>query len=772
MSNKQKLISGSRRLTALVLAAVLLFGCLFAAVPAEAKYLSKYESSYSKICSTPEDIKAVFPRIYWSGNADLDELLAAHPNWRFQAFYTGLDWNECFDNTYGNLQGVSEMYYGRNLLQGLYTKYDGTVDYMHPTSWYSTDQHDVLIENYTKLSSANAFNWRDNSWVVISSPNWIQASEEAVRYCMDPRNFFTDEMIFQFEDMLIGKNTYHPTVADVEAIFNNVEDGDGVPGNFWTKPAEETGIVSEFAGSKGKKMTYAEAIYEIGEKIGVSPVFLASRIVQEQGLGTSPLISASKEDTFIVVKTMTKEEAEKLKKEKENTPEKVVIKKKESAKGTDDSESEKYEVTIEVPGGYYYNYFNIEATDGGKEDKYRIYNNGMNEAYNAKPYDPKTDTGYYGPWNTRFRALIGGAQKTKEWYFKERRLAVDNTKLSTLRQSTVYFQKFCVDSTSERCMWGQYMGSLTTPQLESQKAYKSYKENGKLNSTHLFIIPVFNDNTMPKEKTAMPTRTGNPNYKIGSIFASFKEMENVETKLTTKDKFGANLFNYEWLADYEADKVTLYITPYGKDISKILVDGKQIWPAKDTSVKTVNFTKDMQDGDNEFKVECITKDGKTKACMANISRNSACNYEWEVDYENYETTLYISPYAKDTSKILVNGKQIWPVEDKTVTSIKYSTALQIGDNKFEVKCIAQNGNSKVYTLNIHRNGPIVYGDVDADGSIDVLDINYILNHIVKKRILTGSALEAADVDGDGTVDVLDINFILSYIVGRIKSLPR
>ncbi len=696
LSNKQKLISGSRRLTALALAAVLLFGCLFAAVPAEAKDKSDYSSSYSAVASSSTDIHKIFPRSYWSG---LDALLKAHPNWRFQAFYTGLDWNECFDGSYWS--GESEMYYSRNLLEGHPPTVDdnGKITYnndlfRHPSSWYETDELESYNFSTNKREAHATFNWASNSWVVLSAPNWIQASEDAIRYCMDPRNFFSDEMIFQFEDMLIGKNTYHPSVADVEAIFNNVEDGDGIPGNFWTRSAEETSIVSELAGSKGKKMTYAEAIYAIGEEIGVSPVFIASRIVQEQGLGTSPLISGKK--SFTVIKTMTKEEAEKLKKEEEEKKkkeegetsketEKESATEKGSSGETESTEPEYVDVEVTIPGGYY-NYFNIEATDGGKEDYELIYTNGLREAYNAPAK-------YYGPWNTRFRALIGGALKTKEMYFTERASAADPAKLSALRQSTVYFQKFCVDSTSQRCMWGQYMGSLTTPQLESQKAYKSYTKNGKVNSTHLFIIPVYEN--MPGSPAARPTKDGNPNYKIGSIYVSYKEMSkdkktSSDTKAASIEKFGADTFEYEW----------------------------------------------------------------------------------EVDYEDYEVTLYISPYAKDTSKILVNGKQIWPAEDEKVTSIKYSTALQIGENKFDVKCIAENGDSKVYSVVIRRNGEIVYGDINSDGKFNSLDLAYMTSHLLGKNKLTGSALEAADISGDGKVNSLDLAYLTSYLLGKIKKMPR
>ena len=584
------------KLTAILMAGVLLFA--FLSPESYAKSQSDYKSSYSSIASTSAQIHQIFPNTYW---ASLDALLKAHPNWRFQAFNTGLSWNECFDGSYWS--GESEMYYGRNLLEGISTWGSNKGSYTHKTSWYSTDSHYVW-NSEGKQETRSPFNWAQNSWVVISAPNWIQASEPAVRYCMDPRNFLNEEQIFQFEDMLMSPTSPHPSLAEVESVFKNVSGSD-----FWVKSANDTGIVSELSNSKGQKMTYAQAIYAIGEEISVNPVFIASRIVQEQGLGQSPLISGTRAFTV----TSNPDQGKK------------------------------------VSGGYY-NYFNIEATDGSEGDYELIYNNGLTEAY-------------HGGWNTRFKALLGGATKLKTMYLDR-------------GQRTYYFQKFCVDSTSNRCMWGQYMGSLTTPQREAAKAYKGYTNGGNsaLNATHLFVIPVFSN--MPSSPEPMPTKDGNPNYKIGSIYVNGKS-----------------------IADFKTDTTT-----YKMSVA--------------SNVTTVRFN--------------------------------------------------IHPYAP-TSVVTLGSLN----QEKKEGDLVGNQTLLVGDNVFNITCKAENGDTRTYKLTIHRDvTTIKYGDIDADGSIDVLDINYILNHIIGKKKLSGSALEAADVDADGSVDIMDINHILSYIVGRTSHLPR
>ncbi len=168
----------------------------------------------------------------------LRELHKAHPQWRFEAMYTELDWGEVL---------TGESYLGSNLVPN----YEST-----PSSWKSTAE--------------GAFDWQKNDWVVFSGSSSVQASQKIIAYYMDPRNFLTEEGIFQFE-----KLTYDSEVhceAGVEGILK---------GTFMSKKK-----------LPGSDITYAAACVQIGKKYGISPYFLAGRLRQEQGVnGDSSLIS-------------------------------------------------------------------------------------------------------------------------------------------------------------------------------------------------------------------------------------------------------------------------------------------------------------------------------------------------------------------------------------------------------------------------------------------------------------------------------------------------
>ncbi len=100
--------------------------------------------------------------------------------------------------------------------------------------------------------------------------SWCYATKEAITYYMDPRNFLSESGIFQFEQLTYNKS-YH-TEAAVQNFLNNTFMKGKIPGD---------------------SRTYANAFVSIGASRGLSPTHLASRVYQEQGQGTSPLISGS-----------------------------------------------------------------------------------------------------------------------------------------------------------------------------------------------------------------------------------------------------------------------------------------------------------------------------------------------------------------------------------------------------------------------------------------------------------------------------------------------
>ena len=246
------------------------------------------------------DETQAFPADYQSA---LNALHQAHPNWIFKPVYVG----DTFDYAVGQQMAVAS----RALV----------------STYYNECFRSMLDRDY---------NWQTNTWKAWE-PGWAGASEETVRYYMDPRNFLNENDIFMFESLTYEKYQEEDVVE--AALANTFMANTNVP---------------------GEEYTYAWLFCWIGEKYDINPVALASRVRQEQGAGTSDLISG------------------------------------------------KY-------SGYegLYNYFNIQATGSTKDE---IIKNGLKEAKTGSTIMMPDGTVSSGAWDTPSKAVIGGSLKFANLY--------------------------------------------------------------------------------------------------------------------------------------------------------------------------------------------------------------------------------------------------------------------------------------------------------------------------------------------------------------------
>lgn len=150
----------------------------------------------------------------------------------------------------------------------------------------------------------------------------------------------------------------------------------------------------------------------------------------------------------------------------------------------------------------YYNYFNMGATGIGTE----VIISGLTEAKNAG-------------WNTRYKALRGGAEKVSSRYIAR-------------GQDTFYLQKFDVDSSYDGLYWHQYMQNLLAADSEGKSVQRSYAAMGALDNGFVFKVPVYNNMPSspcpkPEETLAKPSVTAEKNG-YSSIKLSWKEVASAE----------------------------------------------------------------------------------------------------------------------------------------------------------------------------------------------------------------------------------------------------
>ena len=262
-----------------------------------------------------------------------------------------------------------------------------------------------------------------------------RASKAAVEHFMDPRNFLDEQGLFQFLDLSFDGRIESAHVRSV------------LRGTFMEKMKLENGL------------ELAEYLIGIGRELDVNALHLASRIRQEQGVKEGPLVSGScgeKLAHYIAGDIQREGRFSVL------TP----------------RHWQSYEAMAAYDG--LFNFFNIEASGSGR---FAIYLAGMKEAKKGT-VSMAEKWGGSPSWNTRWKALYGGAGKVASAYVKN-------------RQNTLYLQKWNVDPRSRtaagqsRNFWGQYMQNILAPRSESRQIYRTLAENGLLELPYRFLIPVY-----------------------------------------------------------------------------------------------------------------------------------------------------------------------------------------------------------------------------------------------------------------------------------------
>ena len=159
-----------------------------------------------------------FPASY---QVKLRALANKYPNWVFQAYNTGISWNDLISKERDE------------------SVHRNRVPYNSPASW------------------KNSCDFTENGWSC--------ASDDIVKYYIDPRNFLTETQIFQFVE-----TSYNPDIQTLAAIKKSVS------GTFLDKT-----ITCKNFNNKNVTMSYSEIIIEAAKQSNISAFYIKSKIMQE-----------------------------------------------------------------------------------------------------------------------------------------------------------------------------------------------------------------------------------------------------------------------------------------------------------------------------------------------------------------------------------------------------------------------------------------------------------------------------------------------------------
>lgn len=367
-----------------------------------------------------------------------------------------------------------------------------------------------------------------------------------------------------------------------------------------------------------------------------------------------------------------------------------------------------------------YNFYNIGATGG------------ENPVYNGLSYASYTDDSTLRPWNSEYKAIVGGAL----WIGK---------KYISVGQDTSYFKKWNVvynyikskgETPRNSNYEHQYMTNILAPSSEALSSYKSVVASNLIDSYYTFYIPVYNN--MPS-KTSLPTNSGWPNNYLSSIRIN---------DLAVAD-FDGDVETYNYYLDVNSNSIKIDATPVN---SSATVTGMGTFNITDNTTKQI-IVKAQNGNTKTYKINIILTGEKRKPAtdLQTTMNNSGI--------KNSDAYLSGISLGSDISIIktkITNANSAALVELKNSSGKpKESGVVATGDKV----TVSLNDEVKTYEV-------VIYGDVNGDGIISASDYAIVKYSILGKTTISGVYKKAGDVNKDGLIGAPDYGIIKYSILGK------
>ena len=480
-----------------------------------------------------EMTKQGFPESYKS---KLRQIHSEYPKWVFKAMHTDMTWEEAIKN---------ESIVGRNL-----------VTRESISSWKSIE--------------TGSYDWANSTWATFDGSKWMAASEGIIRYYMDPRNFLDSSNVFQFLQQNYDSSTQ--VASGVETLVKSTFMESRSTGNVST--IETTSAASQVA--KGKK---GVAVNASGIQLGLSPQYIKDvniKFESPDGITMEPT-PAAVEETQPAAQSDNASSANSSGEEKtyvdmimsaavqSNVNPYVLASmliQEQGVKGTSGLIS-----GTTSPYEGHYNFFNIQA-----------YHSGNQTATQRGLWWASQSGSYLRPWNSREKAIIGGAM-----YYGEKYVHAG--------QNTFYLKKFNVQGSDPyKHQYMTYVEAAASEGIKLSRAYTAEMKAVKLE----FFIPVYKE--MPNEIAKKPEGDGSPNNKLASLSV---EGYNISPS------FNADTSTYDLIVDSSVSSVKVNA---GSVDSKASVSG----------TGTINLSQ----ANTQVSIEVRAENGTTRKYVINIVKKN------------------------------------------------------------------------------------------------------------------------------------------------------
>ena len=361
----------------------------------------------------------------------------------------------------------------------------------------------------------------------------------------------------------------------------------------------------------------------------------------------------------------------------------------------------------------------VSGTVSGYEGFYNFYNIGAtsssNPVRNGLAFAQQYNDEYFLPWDTKWKAIAGGAI-----YLGRRYINVG--------QDTLYLQKFNVQGNNPYTH--QYMTNVQAPSSEAKKMAIAYGGTSDLGI--VFKIPVYGN--MPFMASELPTGSGGAVTTLSSLL--------VEGYSLTPT-FHKNILEYDLVLSDPVSSVNVIAEAADSNAS---VSGAGKYNLTE-GLNVISITITAQNGSSStYRINIVAPTGPSTYNGGNFTISAGQGLFTNIQTSEGETTILygfeIGTMAQDAFAQMTSANCGIRLVNADRTE---NTGVIATGNILQV--IASVDNSVIKEIPV-----VLYGDINGDGEINGRDMLYMQRHILGISTLSGAYAEAADINWDDRED--------------------
>lgn len=642
-----------------------------------------------------QTVSSTVPAEYESYVAALKK---AHPTWKFEFLYTGLDWNTVIENEAVN---------GRSL-----------VSYTFPKSYRAID--------------SSSYNSSTDSYIAKDGTSWFNAEQSVIKYYMDPRNFLDEINVFQFEKLSYDSKTQ--TLDGIKSMLK---------GSFMDNVYISNGT---------SNVLYAQAFLDAATRSGASPYHLVSKVLQEVGKsgsgsttgknanypgiynfynigassGTNPVENglswASSTTAGDYLRPWNSQY-------KSIIGGALYISKNYISNGQDTIYLEKFDVETAYSGTYWHQY--MTNISGAYTEGQKVYN-----AYKDLKL-LETDFTFVIPVYNNFPSskcnLPISAGSPYCWLSS---LTVDNysvTPASTLQVETNNYSVTVPYSAS----------SVTiTAKPYNSSAKVTGLSNSVSSSTATGHVTGISTNLRVRTSAGVSSPNSDSNRLLYS--GNYVGLENGTSVTILGQQTVSGVIWYNIRFSYQGATLSGWVSSE--------------YITRDSSTTSQYQKVNLNVGANTFNIVVTGKSGETRTYILTITRSADSSSSPSTGTLNgIKPTVYTLDTTNKFIQNITKGTSVSAF--KTNLNIQQNTTVNVlsGSTVVTSGNVGTGMIMRVNYLSSQTEYQIaVTGDVTGDGAPDIFDIIKTRNHILGTSKVSGIYFKAMDVDSNGEVDIFDL----------------